>query len=180
MFERIKREMTPAAMDRIVGKVAAQTLQSVVSKTPRKWFGQVRRSWGIETPKQGMRYVQNGNKIMFWIEEGTKAHGPVRAKALFIPLTRKAVLAHASNRGFEPKNVAVKGDSNWVGETRKGLRVFTSRGRAVTLIYGVDYVLAKRVKGIAAMKIAAGEQNLVEGRLTAEISNAVVKILTNG
>ena len=67
----------------------------------------------------------NGNKIMGWLEEGTKDHGPVTKKALYIPLTRQAAF------GWQPG-----------------------------FVYGRDYILRKRVKGIQARHIAQEQARL--------------------
>lgn len=138
-IEAVKTALQPAAIDPVVERVALRTQREVVEATPKKWFGQVRRSWQIERPELGARVVKNDNKIMLWLEEGTKAHGPVNAKALFIPLTRQAALASQ--------------------DTTTRRRVIVRRRKGVTqvqqLVYGRDFVLAKWVRGIQARHIAA-------------------------
>src|SRR5262249_23283429 len=60
--------------------------------TPKKWFGQVRRSWQMQKPRPGTRVLLNQNKIMLFLEEGTREHGPVTKKFLYIPLNRNAAM----------------------------------------------------------------------------------------
>jgi hypothetical protein len=91
---RLTAAMQPDELDKVVDRVGLQTFASVVQATPQKWFGQVRKSWQLSTPGQGSRLVKNDNKIMLFLEEGTQAHGPVTAKALYIPLTRKAAFGY--------------------------------------------------------------------------------------
>lgn len=122
---KLKAGLEEEAVDDVVEEAGLQALAEIIARTPKKWFGQVRRGWQIERPRAGKRIVANENKIMGWLEDGTKAHGPVRADRLFIPLTRKAALAYAARR-------------------RTGL------------VYGVDYVLVKWVRGIRARKIVEG------------------------
>ena len=64
----------------------------MVLATPKGWTGNTRQRWKVmRVDGRGYR-VTNSHKVMKWLEFGTKAHGPVRAKALFIPLTRSAAL----------------------------------------------------------------------------------------
>ena len=47
-------------------------------------------SWVTEELKDGFR-IKNTNVVMIYLEKGTKAHGPVTAKRLYIPLKPEAV-----------------------------------------------------------------------------------------
>jgi hypothetical protein len=101
-----------------------------------------------------MRVVVNNNPIMLFLEEGTKAHGPVEAKALFIPLTRRAVNATARPFGIQttPRGIIQKVQTRGKTSTR-------------TLIYGIDYVLTQHVAGIQAMHIAKKERSKAKALL---------------
>jgi hypothetical protein len=88
--EKLALAMTPEAIDPVVDKAALITLRDVVEHTPKKWFGQVRAGWQIQTPGPGARIIENENKVMLFLEEGTSAHGPTFKKSLYIPLTRRA------------------------------------------------------------------------------------------
>lgn len=170
---RLEQALHPSQLDRVVDRVALETHKSVVEKTPKRFFGQVRKAWQIAAPAEGVRSVFNPHKAMRFLEEGTVAHGPVTKRALFIPMTARAAIAYANATGFEGANLKRGNNPNWQGETVKGLRVFTpkiNRGgnkvnMARELVYGQDYVLAKWVRGIRPRFIVAGERVLTEIRL---------------
>lgn len=165
-LELLQAALTPERIDPIVDKVAFQTQAALIRATPKKWFGQVRRGWIVVKPAEGQRVVVNVNPIMTFLEEGTKAHGPVNADALFIPLTRRAVNATAGffavglvpattvSKTFVGPVPHVPGIQQKTTTIRKG----KARVGVRNFIYGIDYVLAKRVKGIAAMHIAANQR----------------------
>ena len=96
LLQRLKDGLTPEKLDALVERVALRTEAKLKEATPKKWFGQVRRAWNTVKPAEAIRAVQNLSKIMIWLEEGTQDHGPVNAKALFIPLTLRAVNATQS------------------------------------------------------------------------------------
>ena len=156
---RLKAGLTPEAIDPIVDEVAMRTLAQVVAATPKKWFGQVRRSWQVEKPMAGARLVKNDNKIMWFLEKGTKDHGPVKAKAMFIPLTRKAAMA--------PRMPGSR------------VRAFKGKGGSTALKWGVDYILTKWVKGIAARGIAAAQAKETDVMLKAAMEQHI-RGLVNG
>jgi len=76
---------------RVTSRVAYWTLSELVRSTPKKWTGQTRRSWKIDAITRGHR-VSNENKVMLFLEEGTRAHGARGGGLLFIPLNRKAAM----------------------------------------------------------------------------------------
>lgn len=129
---------------RVLTPVANETLQHIRDATPKGFTGETRRKWLKKDVAEGVIEVANRPEaneppVMFFLEEGTQAHGPVRAKRLFIPLTKKAFNAYR----FRAARAGA-----W-----KGLK------------WGVDFVLAKWVRGIRPMKIAALERDLVVLRL---------------
>lgn len=146
----LKEGLRPEKIDFVVERRAAMTLKTAIERTPKKWFGQVRRSWMMKKEGPAHHVVRNDNKIMLFLEEGTRAHGPVTAKALFIPLTRKAVVANKEFRkelvSAGPGFIKVR---RQVPNKGGGLRTTVT-----TLKFGVDYILVKRVKGITPRRIA--------------------------
>lgn len=172
LFARVERIGDPAFQDQIVAVEAARSFAEIVEATPKKWFGQVRAAWQIEKPREGMRRLVNRSKIMFWLEEGTKDHGPKTAKALFIPLTRRAVdankLGRAKGGSFGKRTITFE-----QARISKGV----VKVRKVKLKYGVDYVLAKKVKGIKAMKIAAKQSVKSRRRLKRSVVGAINNLL---
>ena len=90
-IERLKAAMDGGGARRVTETVAFWTFRELVLRTPKKWTGQVRRGWQITKAGIGWQ-VTNLNKVMLFLERGTRSHGPRTAKALFIPLTRKAAM----------------------------------------------------------------------------------------
>lgn len=93
--ERLKRIQKAFAenqgeMGQLVEKVAMRTYTALVQETPKKWTGNTRRSWQVIKNGEMSWSVTNKNKVMAFLEYGTKDHGPVKKKALYIPLTRAA------------------------------------------------------------------------------------------
>lgn len=95
-LQRVRDGLSTQALDPVIEAVAFEVLARIVELTPKKWFGQVRRSWQILHPEEATYAVLNDNPIMTYLEKGTRDHGPVHRKALFIPLTRRAALAAAA------------------------------------------------------------------------------------
>lgn len=175
-IRRLMAAMVPAAFDPVIDKAAWQVQARLIRATPKKWFGQVRRGWVVIKPRVGARVVINNNKIMLFLEEGTKDHGPKeifgplkpgqkrRKAALYIPLTRRAANATQGFFGVGKVNqYTLKGETYWeevraifqrTETVRKGKTIVGERA----LIFGQDYVLAKRVRGITAMHIVAKER----------------------
>lgn len=141
-LERLQREFTPEATDAVVEAVAWRTHAALVEATPTKYTGQTRASWLVKQNGRGFQ-VTNPSKIMLFLEEGTKAHGPVKARALYIPLNRTAAL-----NGWNPG-----------------------------LVFGQDYVLAKRVAGIKARKIVEGQRPITKQWLHDDMTAFVQRIV---
>jgi hypothetical protein len=95
-WRNLKRrlERLPDRVDRLVGKLASESRRNVVRATPKKWTGQTRRGWVMYKLGQSHYVVKNDNPVMRFLEYGTKAHGPVTANRLFIPLRRVAFNAY--------------------------------------------------------------------------------------
>lgn len=161
---RTRSEATQAYLDRVrqgfasgghmrpLARVAMGSLRRLVLATPKGYTGQTRRRWQVKTI-QGQGYlVSNSYKVMRWLEEGTRAHGPVRARALWIPLNRRAAM-RGPKRGNDPAGGAGEGEA--------------------PLQRGVDFRFALRVRGIRAMRIAERER----GRLPPIIRREMVQWL---
>lgn len=138
---RIKAALQGGGAARVLDSVAYKTLGQLVQSTPKRWTGQVRKGWQIGKDG-GAFYVTNVNKVMLFLEKGTKSHGPVSARALFIPLNRKAMLGGGG------------------------------------LVFGKDFILAKRVKGIQAMRIVQKQRVRTRTMLINEMRNYIRKVLS--
>lgn len=150
--------LTPEKLDPIVERVALQSLAGLVAASPKRWFGQIRSGWTIRKPAEGSREIDipeskvgvGGQKvadIARFVDQGTANDGsgfiyPVRAKMLYIPLTRKAAA------GWNP-----------------------------SLVRGVDYVLAPRVRGIKARRFIAPQREKAFERLRTGLRNYIVGLV---
>jgi hypothetical protein len=158
MLARVQAALAPEAIDPVIQLQAHKAHAELVKATPKRFFGQVRREWTVEKISPGAYRVANPNPIMGWLEYGT-GHStggfiyPKNAKALFVALTRRAALA--DRRFFGQTCVSQTAGFSAAGavsRSTRGMIVRKSTG-SQTLVYGIDYVLAKRVRGLKAMKI---------------------------
>ena len=148
-LQKLRSALKPQAIDRIVDRVAFETLGELVKATPKKWTGQTRKAWHVIRPEPGVRIVRNESKVMVFLERGTANEGtgyitPKTKKFLYIPLTRRAA-----------------------GGWREGL------------VYGRDYVLAKRARGIKPRRIVAKQAPIAKAKLRAAMG-AYLKEAVNG
>lgn len=89
MLKRLRSGIEGAGGRGVIARTAFWTHVQLVKKTPMRWTGMVRRSWQVA--RTGNSYIiTNVNKVMVFLEGGTKAHGATGGKRLFIPLTKKA------------------------------------------------------------------------------------------
>jgi len=151
LIKKLHRNLTPESMDRVVRVSAFKIHAKLVVATPKRWTGQTRRGWTVTFAGASHYAIWNRSKVMLWLEKGTPARGPVRAKALFIPLNRKMALAG-------PK--ALKNPNH-------------------RFIYGVDYILRKSVKGAKAMHIVRNFLPTGEKILFAEMRSFIREIASS-
>jgi hypothetical protein len=124
-IKRTKRALSKASIAAEMQKIAEDTLKEVIAETPKRWTGNTKRGWQIVKYGSVGYRIRNRYRAMRFLEDGTRAHGPKRARRMFIPLNKRA---HAAG----PKGVF------------RNPRAFKM---------GRDYVLARRVKGIKAHHI---------------------------
>lgn len=156
-LKKLRNALTVSAQHSVVRKAADIWHQRLTQRTPRRWTGNTAKAWKVVELPSGEVAVTNPTKAMLYLERGTKAHGPRKAKRLFIPLTRKA--AQAGARGVMSANKAASNAALWASYG-------TGKKKKIKLpfIYGKDYVFAKRVKGIKAMWIVRNSRG--EARVT--------------
>jgi hypothetical protein len=114
--------------DKVASKTISATRQQVRASTPVGYTGETRRAWAIERRNLGSYRTFNKTNAAWFLEGGTRAHGPVVKRALFIPLNKRAFFVYRANT-FPPLKKAKRGQ---VG----------------------DYILVKSVKGISPRRMA--------------------------
>lgn len=131
-------------------EIAAFKIQrELVLLTPKKWTGMLRRSWQISKPTTGTRLIYNTSKIMRFIEEGTG----LMSGGYIYPKTKKSLFIPLTS-------------SAAIGGWNK------------SLVYGQDYILAKRVRGIGAKYIIKNFRPRGNQILRTEMGNFLKKALT--
>ena len=146
IFERIVKGLQPERLDRIVDKVAFVTLAELVKASPKKWFGQIRSGWRVTKPQLGARLLNidparksgNGETSVADIAKWVDQGTANNGQGFIYPKEKK--------RLYIPlKRTAIV----W----REGLR------------YGVDYVMARKVRGIKGRKFVAPVRRAAHVRL---------------
>jgi len=84
---------SPVQQDKVTRITADEGLRDLVDITPKKFTGDTKRAWIDPIGGGGNYRVINTSPVMAHLEKGTKDHGPVKAKKLYIPL-RKAALVY--------------------------------------------------------------------------------------
>lgn len=161
-------------VDSATEKLAMVSLGRLVNATPIRYTGNTRKGWVHRQTGSMSHILANPNKVMRFLEHGTKAHGPKNAKALFIPLNVRAF--HAGPKGVMQANAQARASGQWLNY---GARVRGDRMRRVRMPYqqGLDYLFVKRVKGIRAHHIARDEQRRVRRELKSIIKTELKSAL---
>jgi hypothetical protein len=127
--ERVALLVQDGAFDRPVEIAAWKCYAELVLLTPKKWTGNLRRNWKVSRPALGSRLVFNNSKVMKFIEGGTGNAGTPTSNGGYIyPKTKKVL--------YIPLNARAA-----IGGWNRGL------------VFGRDYVLARRARGIVARHI---------------------------
>lgn len=153
-LEKIQLLVANESFDQPVERTAFRAQRDLVSNTPKRWTGITRRSWGITKPGPGQRLIRNSSKVMIFLEEGTGNAGtPTSHGGYIYPKTKRYLFiplnARAALQGWLP-----------------GMK------------FGVDYVLAKRARGIKAMKIVAKYRPIAQQNLKNEVRAFLQKALS--
>lgn len=141
-LKRFNQAMSPANRKMVNRQAAEICRRRIIRQTPKRWTGQTRRSWVINKDGDTGHELTNTSKVMRFLENGTRAHGPKTAKRLFVPLTKRAFLA--GPRGVIAANKAASATAS---SGKKG------RKKKLPFVVGKDFVFAKRVRGIRALNI---------------------------
>lgn len=128
--------------------------RALVQETPKKWTGNTRREWKVEKVAPGTRRIYNNSKVMLFLEAGTGWAGtPTSHGGYIYPKTKKAL---------------------FIPLTSTAAHMGWSRG----MVWGKDYVLAKRVRGIRAMRIVAKMRPRAAQMLRDEMKAFLQKVIT--
>jgi hypothetical protein len=149
MVKALQSGFDPRGVERIVEAVALRSFTRLVRATPKKWTGALRRAWRMERPSAGVRWLVNRYKVMTFIE-----HGTANAGTGYIYPKVKRVLYIPLN-----KNAAL--------------------GWNASLVRGVDFALAKRVRGIKPRHIAEDEQKVASKDLFNAVRAGMIRLLDN-
>lgn len=164
-LSRMEKALSPQRLDREVAKKCADIVKArLVRRTPKRWTGQLRRNWRTVQWTTGIWVVENPSPVMSYLEHGTKSHGAhgvrrtstgkVVKRRLFIPLNRQTAMAYASQGGTPESKRSLFRNGRLVTTIRKNRHgIKYPRTTRKKLVYGKDYILAKRVKGIRARHI---------------------------
>ena len=88
-LRKIRLGLNPVRVSSILEKVAFRSWRRLIIATPKGHTGLTRQSWKVIKGRGGW-IVINAHKVMRFLETGTQAHGPRRARALWIPLSMRA------------------------------------------------------------------------------------------
>jgi len=140
MLARLAAELTPEKADRTI-EAAAFKVQAMViidtkeaimnyAKRPRWNIAKPENKWMVRKIENSRWEVVNADKVMRFLEFGTRAHGPVTKKFLYIPMVRRA--AGGWRKGFKWGRDFIL--ARWV----KGIRAYgiveTARRKAVDIL----------------------------------------------
>lgn len=160
LMRRVQKGTRRSGTKKVLSKVAYVSHRRLVQQTPKKWTGQTRRAWTVVHHGHNVT-ILNRSKIMRFLERGTRAHGPVRANFLFIPLTRRAF--NAGPRGVRIANQAAASD-----------------GRRPAFRIGRDFILTKRVRGIRASHMVRDYKPFVVLTLKAQMRLHIRGLIRGG
>lgn len=146
---KLRTSVTKASLDPAISKVSDDTLRYARRKTPKRLTGKTREAWKKRRRGHASYYVENNTKVYKFIDNGTKAHGPKRARVMVLLLSKRALKA------------GVKG-------------VLANRRR---FRYGKDYAIARRVRGIKPMRITEKVRAYAQPLVTKAMDRHIRKAL---
>lgn len=152
-LRRIALAVEDGSFDQPVEIAAWRCRTELIERTPKKWTGLTRKAWQVDKPGAGTRIVANKSKVMLFLEEGTGNAGTPTSNGGYIYPKSKKFL-------FIPKTSTAA-----VGGWRAGMK------------WGIDFVLARRVRGIQAMHIVGRFRDRAGQILREEMKNFLTRII---
>lgn len=149
---RLEQVVKTGAFDQPVEIAAFRVHRELVDKTPKRWTGHTRKEWQIQKTAPGQRLVFNRSKVMLFLEGGTGNAGTPTSNGGYIyPKTKKFLFIPLTSTAA-------------VGGWTPGMK------------FGRDYVLARRVRGIKAMRIVEKMRPRAAEILKGEMKNFLERI----
>ena len=150
-IQRVKVAVQDGSFDVPVEIAAFKCRTELIERTPKRWTGLTRRAWEVQRVGPGARMVTNKSKVMLFLEEGTGNAGTPTSNGGYIYPKSKKFL-------FIPKT-STASLTGW----RAGMK------------YGIDFILARRVRGIKALRIVAGfrgrAREILKGEMQSFLQN---------
>lgn len=155
LLKDLKKIANPEkTFDTTIKKAAFDSLSRLIETTPKS-TSRVARAWEEPKKKASAEYVvsnksktKTGIPIVTILDEGRGVVLPKRAKRLFIPLTTK-------------------------GRERLDIKV----ARVKPLVYGVDYILAKKARAYSGTKFLTKELKKAANAMTRDIIKKIRRII---
>lgn len=171
LLRRVLSRLRPQSLEAVVRRTAAWTNRQLVIRTPKGWTGVTRKAWRMIRIGDGAFRVTNDSKVMLFLEEGTRAHGPVSSASVRPWAKDPGNVKHGHERVLAGKSFRAK--KLFIPLTRKA----AIGGWSPSLRYGKDYVLKDRVKGIRAMHIVRDQRELTAEHLKLNFAAHITQAL---
>lgn len=84
-IRRVESTINPVQIDRVLAGTAQKGRKELIEATPKD-KGETARSWQVVRKGFQEHGIITTNKVVGFLDEGTKAHGPRVKKYLYIPL----------------------------------------------------------------------------------------------
>jgi hypothetical protein len=148
------------AIQVLTQRVAGQVFAEIVAATPVRWFGQVRAAWRfIPTPTGAI--IRNDSRIFKFLDQGTRDHGPVRARFLYIPKTKAAA-------------------AGWRAGLKRGIDyILTKRVRGIKALHLIDRFRSRSRERLLIeakqyiRELIAGQGNIPPSGLAASVPSVL-------
>jgi len=147
-LEKLADAVRAGAFDQPVEIAAWKAEAALVELTPKKWTGMTRKSWSVKKVTAGSRLIFNSSKVMLFLEGGT---------------------GQSTGGYIYPRNARL---------LYIPLNVRASYGWQKGFVFGKDYVLAKRVKGIQARNIVRDYTPKAMALLKDEMKQFLRRVMT--
>jgi hypothetical protein len=105
LVKRVKGNIGAVGQTKILDSVAAKAHVGIVERTPIR-TGDTRRHWFIRgLGAAGVREIYNNSIVALYLEEGTRAHGPVVANRLYFRGSNGRVISKYWVSGIEARHI---------------------------------------------------------------------------